>query len=252
MRKKIIAGNWKMNLNRDDALSLASEIRDMFNDEIRSEVEGILIPPYLYVSSVIQLLKDSSLQVGAQDCSAEEKGAFTGEVSASMLASVGASAVIIGHSERRARYDEKGKLLADKISRVHEAGLRVIYCVGEDLEERENNKQESVVGSQLEESLFINSGIDPSNTLIAYEPVWAIGTGKTAEPEQAQEMHSYIRSRLEGVYPGRSSDFSILYGGSCNESNASALFAQPDVDGGLIGGASLKSRSFINIIKSFE
>jgi triosephosphate isomerase (TIM) len=251
MRKKIVAGNWKMNGDRTEALGLVTEIRDMYADEISIDVDVIVAPPFVHLGAVSKLLEKSKIAVSAQNCATETSGAYTGEVSASMVSSVGAEYVIIGHSERRTIFNESNDELKKKIVRAHEASLTVIFCVGESKTERDSGAYTAVVKKQLEESLFSIKNISAINTIIAYEPVWAIGTGATASPGQAQEMHEAIRALLKYQYGVSANDFSILYGGSCNETNASELFALPDVDGGLIGGASLKSRSFINIIKSF-
>jgi triosephosphate isomerase len=250
VRKKILAGNWKMNCLRDEALSLASEIRCMISDEYTGNAQVIVAPPFVHIAGVVKLLENSGIAVAAQTCASEYSGAFTGEVSAAMVASVGAGYVIIGHSERRSYFSESNSDLAAKVNLALKCNLRVIFCAGETLSQRNAMDYMDTVKQQLEESLFHLDASQMQNVVIAYEPVWAIGTGVTASPEQAQEMHAFIRKCLTERYDGEvAGSISILYGGSCNESNAASIFALPDVDGGLIGGASLKSRSFVNILK---
>jgi triosephosphate isomerase len=210
----------------------------------------ILFPPFVHVHSIARLLEQSRISVGGQDCATADSGAFTGDVSARMLASVGAEYVIIGHSERRSYHSEISSDLTAKIMQALKSGLHVIYCVGETLEQREQSEHFNLVASQLQDCLFHLNTDQWKKIVIAYEPVWAIGTGLTASPAQAQEMHAFIRQTIaEKMGHELASEVSILYGGSCNESNAAELFALKDVDGGLIGGASLKSRSFVNILK---
>ncbi len=253
MRKKIVAGNWKMNLDRNSALSLATEIKGMLADEYTGTAEVIIAPSFVFLGSLVQLLKGSTVSVAAQNCAAEKEGAFTGEVSADMLVSMGVTHVIIGHSERRSIFQETNSSLKEKVERAHEAGLKIIFCVGESLDNRESGNYIDVVRDQLSASLFSCKSVNPENTIIAYEPVWAIGTGKTASPDQVQEMHCEIRKMITQKYSHDLAEkFTILYGGSCNEKNASEIFGQADVDGGLIGGASLKSRSFVSIIKTYN
>lgn len=253
MRKKIVAGNWKMNKTFDEGLKLASEIVNMVEDESRKDVDVILIPPFIHLNSVQKLVSAAAnIHLGAQNCSAHKEGAYTGEVSAAMLQSVGAQYVLIGHSERRQYHQEDDGLLAEKVATALEQGLTPIFCCGEPLEVREADKQSGYVTQQLTNSLFELDKEDFGKVVIAYEPIWAIGTGKTASTEQAQEMHKVIRSHISEKYgEDVAQNTSILYGGSCNPTNAPELFACADVDGGLIGGASLKSRSFVDIIKSF-
>lgn len=252
MREKIVAGNWKMNCNREEAFSLATEVAGMVSDEVHQPTKVILAPPFVHLSAVAHLVAPSKISVAAQNCASELSGAFTGEVAAPMIKSVGAEYVIIGHSERRHIFNETNEQLAKKVNLAIESGLKPIFCIGEMLPEREAGKQESIVEQQLRESVFHLSKELFAGVIIAYEPVWAIGTGKTASSEQAQQMHAFIRSLLKNQYGETTAKAtSILYGGSCNENNARELFALADVDGGLIGGASLKSRSFVNIIKSF-
>ena len=252
MRQKIVAGNWKMNKTLDDALALASELVGMVNDEVRGDVRIILCTPFPYLVPVIRLVGSHPLiSVGAQNCSEHEWGAYTGETSAPMLASLKAHYVILGHSERRQYFDEDGKLLAAKVDAVLKHGLTPIFCCGEQLEVRDKGEHEDLVRSQVEEGLFHLDADALKKIVIAYEPVWAIGTGKTASAHQAQDMHEVIRLHLAAKY-GQSTaeEISILYGGSVNAANAKELFAGKDVDGGLVGGASLKSREFTEIVKS--
>ena len=252
MRTKIVAGNWKMNCNREEAFSLVTEISGMLKDEKTNTVKVILAPPFVHLSAVAHIVTGTGIGVAAQNCASEVSGAFTGEVSASMIQSVGAGYVIIGHSERRSIFKETNEILFKKVELALQARLIPIFCVGETLPERESGKQEQTVQQQLEEGLFKLGAENFSGIIIAYEPVWAIGTGKTATPQQAQDMHAFIRSLLKNKYGAEiANNTTLLYGGSCNEANAKELFGLADVDGGLIGGASLKSRSFVNIIKSF-
>lgn len=252
MRRRIVAGNWKMNGTREEALKLTTEIRDMVQSEDTGGAEVILAPPFVHIGAVVHIACADGIHVAAQNCSSEAKGAYTGEVSAAMLQSVGATHVIIGHSERRSIFNEDHKMLERKVRMALDHHLIPIFCIGEQLDHREEGRYFSVVQQQLEESLFMLSENDFSKLILAYEPVWAIGTGKTATPEQAQEIHHHIRKLIALRFGNTTAEnLPILYGGSCNDSNARALFALPDVDGGLIGGASLNSRSFVNIVKSF-
>lgn len=251
MRKKIVAGNWKMNKNLDEGLKLASEIVNMVKDEVISDVQVVICPPFISLSPVSKLL-DTRIALGAQNCHTKESGAYTGEVSVSMIQSVGAKYVIIGHSERREYFNETNEQLAEKVNLILKAGLTPIFCCGETLKQREQGIHVDFVNSQLTESLFHLSAEDFSKVVIAYEPIWAIGTGVTASTEQAQEMHAKIRAHITQKYGEKVAEsISLLYGGSCKPDNAKELFACKDVDGGLIGGASLKSRDFVDIIKSF-
>lgn len=241
-----------MNCNREEALSLATEVAGMVKDEKRNDALVIIAPPAVYIGSVAHLVKPYSIVVAAQNCSDEPSGAYTGEISASMISSVGAGAVIIGHSERRSYFSEKDDLLLKKVHQALNNNLTPIFCIGESLSERESGQHFSIIESQLKNAVFLLSHDQFSKVVIAYEPVWAIGTGKTATTDQAQEMHAFIRKCISLHYGEEVANrITILYGGSCNENNARDLFSQPDVDGGLIGGASLKSRSFMNIINSF-
>lgn len=251
-REKIVAANWKMNCLRDEAGKLAMEVSAMVLDEIRNDVRIILAPPVIYLSYVDGLVHENKkIELAAQNCAAEKSGAFTGEISAAMIRSAGAKYVIIGHSERRILFYEKDVLLAKKVNTAIGNELNVIFCCGETIDERSGNTHFKVVEQQLEIGLFHLDESNLKKCCIAYEPVWAIGTGATATPAQAQEMHLYIRGLIRKKFNPKTADsVSILYGGSCNENNASELFSLPDVDGGLIGGASLKARSFVNIIKA--
>jgi triosephosphate isomerase (TIM) len=253
MRQKIVAGNWKMNKNLDEGLKLASEIVNIIQDEVINEVKIVLAPPFIHLQSIYKLISGSKpIFLGAQNCYEKESGAYTGEISALMLASVNVSYVIIGHSERRQYFNESNQVVAQKIDVSIKNKLKPIFCCGEPLEVRENNNHIDYVVKQLEESLFHLTKEQFKEIVIAYEPIWAIGTGKTASTRQAQEMHAEIRKCIADKYGSEAAnELSILYGGSCNPQNAPELFACPDVDGGLIGGASLKSREFIDIIKSF-
>ncbi len=250
MRKKIIAGNWKMNLTFAEAMALADNLLDS-NKEVE-EIEIILAAPFIYLHPLINRIQSCpSFFISAQNCSHIEKGAYTGEVSATMLASIGVEHVIIGHSERRHFFMETNKILSEKINRAIENGIIPIFCCGEQLEDRNQNKQFEVVKKQLEESLFHLDQQLINEVIIAYEPVWAIGTGVTASNSQAQEMHAFIRQLLREKYSkGIAEEISILYGGSVNAQNAHELFEENDIDGALVGGASLKESNFTSIIQS--
>ncbi len=252
MRAKIVAGNWKMNKSLEEANTLTSEIAGMVADEVRGDVKVVLCTPFPYLLPVKKLIGEQTrIAVGAQNCSEHEAGAYTGEVSAPMLASMHIPYVILGHSERRQYFGEGGALLAKKVDVALKHNLIPIYCCGEPLEVRERNEHEVLVKQQVEESLFHLDTETIKKIVIAYEPVWAIGTGKTANAQQAQDMHAVIRKHLASKYGQAVADsISILYGGSVNAANAKELFACADVDGGLVGGASLKSREFVEIIKS--
>ncbi len=252
MRQKIVAGNWKMNTTAEEGQKLTSEIVNMVQDEVSADVQVILAPPFTHLQAVGKLIgSNKKIALAAQNVSEHESGAYTGEVSVSMLKAVGVQWVIIGHSERREYFKESGKQLANKIDAVLKGGLRPIFCCGEPLEVREAEEHEGHVKRQLEESIFHLSEEHIRQTVIAYEPVWAIGTGKTASADQAQEMHKAIRKQLAEKWgEAVANDIRILYGGSMKPDNAKELIGQPDVDGGLIGGASLKSRDFVEIIKS--
>lgn len=253
MRKKIVAGNWKMNKSFQEGIDLTNEIIAGLSAANHQADEAILCPPYLHVQKVSELCQGhSALATGAQNCHSENSGAFTGEISAGMVASVGAKYVILGHSERRLYNGETDELLIKKVGAALQQGLKVIFCCGESLEIRNSHQHIAFVNQQLTASLFHLSAAEMKNIVIAYEPIWAIGTGVTASKEQAQEMHAEIRKHLAtGFGEEVAKNTSILYGGSCNAQNAKELFEQPDVDGGLIGGASLKAADFIAIISSF-
>jgi triosephosphate isomerase len=254
MRRKIVAGNWKMNKTLEEAKILASELMGMVADEVKGNVQVVLCTPFPYLLTIKnQLGSTSGMAVGAQNCSDQEWGAFTGEVSAPMLQSLGVPYVIVGHSERRQFFGEDGKLLAKKVDRALRCGLTPIFCCGEPLEIREKGTHETLVKQQVGESLFHLSAEEMKKLVIAYEPVWAIGTGKTASSQQAQEMHAVIRTHLATKF-GKvvSQEIPILYGGSVKADNAKELFACADVDGGLVGGASLKSREFVEIVKAIS
>ncbi len=252
MRKKIVAGNWKMNMNLQDGVALAKEINEaMVQDKPNCEV--IICTPFIHLASVAQVLNPEAVSLGAENCADKEKGAYTGEVSAEMVKSTGAQYVILGHSERRQYYGETAEILKEKVLLALKNGLKVIFCCGETLEEREAEKQNEVVKAELDGSVFNLSAEEWKNIILAYEPIWAIGTGKTATSDQAEEMLAYIRSIVAEKYGQEVADnTSILYGGSCKPSNAAELFAKPNIDGGLIGGASLKTADFKGIIDAWK
>lgn len=248
MRKNIVAGNWKMNKTLQEGIELAKELNDILAGE-ETNCDVVICTPFIHLASVAALVDLKKIGVGAENCADKASGAYTGEVSAAMVASTGAKYVILGHSERRAYYHETPEILKEKVKLALANGLTPIFCIGEVLEEREAGKQNEVVYSQLEGSLFDLSTEDFSKIVLAYEPVWAIGTGKTATSDQAQEIHAYIRSVIADKFGKEVADnTSILYGGSANASNAKELFSNPDVDGGLIGGASLKAVDFKGVI----
>lgn len=252
MRKKIVAGNWKMNLNLQEGVALAKELNEALAAD-KPNCGVVICTPFIHLASVAQVINQDVIGLGAENCADKEKGAFTGEVSAEMVKSTGAQYVILGHSERREYYKETPEILKEKVLLALKNGLKVIFCIGETLEEREANKQNEVVKAELEGSVFNLSEEDFRKIVIAYEPIWAIGTGKTATADQAEEIHAYIRSIIADKY-GKdvAEDTSILYGGSCKASNAPELFAKPDIDGGLIGGASLKCADFKGIIDAWK
>lgn len=248
MRKNIVAGNWKMNLSLDEGLQLAEKIKG----HQAKGVEVILIPPYIHLASIANLIEDSKVKLGAQNCHTEQAGAFTGEISAAMLSSCSVSYCLVGHSERRNYFSEGNRECSAKINALLDQGMQAILCCGEALEDRKAGKHFDTVKNQLQ-ILQNFSSSDMKHIIIAYEPVWAIGTGETASAEQAQEMHAFIRSLLTEYFDEEIANrISILYGGSCKPDNAQELFSQPDVDGGLIGGASLKAEDFLAIIDSFS
>jgi triosephosphate isomerase len=249
MRKKIVAGNWKMNNGLVESQGL---INNILEHTIPANVGVMLAPSFTNLQAAVQALNESAIDVVAQNMHDESNGAFTGEVSAKMLKSIGVNTVILGHSERRAIFGETDSILARKVSMAIEQNMTAIFCFGEELEDRKSNNHFALVESQLKHGLFNISNADWQNIILAYEPVWAIGTGETASPEQAQEMHAFIRKVISENYSSDISEaVSILYGGSVKASNASEIFSKPDVDGGLIGGASLDADSFMAIVNSF-
>jgi triosephosphate isomerase (TIM) len=252
MRTKIVAGNWKMNKTLEEGVQLVKEIQQLLVAKPTDKTRVIVSPPYILLKTISDLLKDTPfISTAAQNCYSEEKGAYTGEVSVQMIKSAGAAYVIIGHSERRTYFNETDTMLAKKLRLALGAQLIPIYCCGERLEERNANKHFDVVRNQVNEGLFHFSPEEFSKVVIAYEPVWAIGTGLNATPQQAQEMHLFIRNLIKEKYGEQlAGNSSLLYGGSCNAKNAKELFANPDVDGGLIGGASLIADDFVQIIHS--
>ncbi len=253
MRKHIVAGNWKMNLTFNEADELLDDLMtELEKIELPRDEQVVVCPPFPYIEMASDYANDSYFQVGAQNVSDRDKGAFTGEVSAEMLESCEIDWCIVGHSERRAYYGETDELVAAKVDQLLKHDLHPIVCVGEVLEEREAGRQFDVVKTQVENGLFHLDAENIKKIVIAYEPVWAIGTGKTATPEQAQEIHAHIRGLLAAKYGKEVADeISILYGGSCKPSNAKELFSCPDIDGGLIGGASLKAADFMGIVTAF-
>ena len=251
MRKNIVAGNWKMNTTLQEGVALANEIKEALNG-VETKCDVVIATPFTHLVSVVAAVEGTSIGVGAENCADKTEGAFTGEVSAKMVASTGAQYVILGHSERRAYYHETPEVLKEKVLLALENNLTPIFCVGEVLAEREAGEHFNVVAAQVKESLFNLTADEFSKIVIAYEPVWAIGTGKTATADQAQEIHAFIRQTIAEKYGNEVADnTSILYGGSCKPPNAGELFAKPDVDGGLIGGAALKADSFLGIITAF-
>jgi len=251
MRKNIVAGNWKMNLNRAEGIALVEDVLAKLPNENNAHV--IFAPSFVYLHKVAKMCANTSKVVAAaQDCSANEKGAFTGEVAANMIASCGARYVVLGHSERRANFAESNSLLKEKVGQAFVNDLKVIFCCGESLVQRESGVHFDWIKAQLSESLFHFSAAAFKNIVIAYEPIWAIGTGVTASTDQAQEIHAFIRNLLSEKYGNEvAENTSILYGGSCKPSNAKELFASQDIDGGLIGGASLNASDFVAITQAF-
>ena len=252
MRKKIVAGNWKMNMNLQDGVALAKEINEALVAD-KPNCEVIICTPFIHLASVAGVLDSTVVGLGAENCADKAKGAYTGEVSAEMVKSTGAQYVILGHSERRQYYGETAEILKEKVDLALANGLKILFCCGETLEEREAEKQNEVVKAELEGSVFHLDAEAWKNIIIAYEPIWAIGTGKTATSDQAEEMLAYIRSIVAEKYGAEAAeDTSILYGGSCKASNAPELFSKPNIDGGLIGGASLKCADFKGIIDAWK
>lgn len=255
MRQKIVAGNWKMNKTMPEAIELTASLHDeLANIALPAHVKIVLCPPLLYlekIKNILRLLDNSTIGIGAQNCHQADSGAYTGEVSAAMLVSVETQYVILGHSERRTYFGEDNALLNAKTLAALRQGLKVIFCCGENLSEREAEQHTAVVNQQLREGLFELNPEQWQQIIIAYEPVWAIGTGKTATPQQAQAMHNHIRQLIAAQYGNDlAQQTPILYGGSCNAANADELFSCPDIDGGLIGGASLKAKDFTAIIQA--
>ncbi|ANH60456.1 triose-phosphate isomerase [Dokdonia donghaensis] len=249
MRKHIVAGNWKMN---NDLAATAGLITDLKRKVNNGDAEVIIAPTYINLHSAFESLSDSNITVAAQNMHQAKSGAYTGEISAAMLKSVGVNTVILGHSERRAYFNEGDELLTEKVNAALENEMRVIFCFGEELEDRKAGNQEEVVESQLKNALFHLDASAWSSIVLAYEPVWAIGTGETASPEQAQDMHAFIRKTVAETYNEEvAENVTILYGGSVKPGNAKEIFGKPDVDGGLIGGASLKADDFFEIVNAF-
>ncbi|CAL2056702.1 triose-phosphate isomerase [Tenacibaculum sp. 190524A05c] len=251
MRKKIVAGNWKMNNNLSETNELITGLKNEMKGITLDNTRVVIAPSFVNLQQAVVETKGSSIEVSAQNLHQAKNGAYTGEISADMLASIGVDIVILGHSERRAYFNETDESLAEKVTTAIENGFDVIFCFGEQLEEREAENHFNVVESQLKNALFELSADAFDKIILAYEPVWAIGTGKTASADQAQEMHAFIRSLLAKAYNTELADsVSILYGGSVKPANAKEIFSKPDVDGGLIGGASLKAKDFSEIVKS--
>jgi len=249
MRRKIVAGNWKMNNDLSETEAL---LNDLIADMPTTDVHMMVAPTFVNLFQAYSVLKGYSVEVIAQNMHQEVKGAYTGEISSHMLKSVGVNTVILGHSERRAYFGETDELLAKKVDAALADDMQVVFCFGEELEDRKAGNHFAVVESQLKNALFHLNAADWSKIILAYEPVWAIGTGETASPEQAQEMHAFIRKTISEKFGGDIGDaLSILYGGSVKPANAAEIFAKEDVDGGLIGGASLKAADFIAIVNAF-
>ena len=254
MRQNLVAGNWKMNLTYPEGQALVTELATLAGPAVAAPGAPVVVVcvPFPYLAGIKQHLPASGFHLGAQNCHQKESGAFTGEVSATMLASVGCEYVILGHSERRQYFREDDELLGQKLKAVLAAGLKPIFCMGESLDTREADETFNYIGKQLTDGLFHLNNEEFARVTIAYEPIWAIGTGRTATSAQAQEVHAFIRERIARAYDAQAAlDTTILYGGSANAQNAQELFSQPDVDGGLIGGASLKAADFLTIIQSF-
>ena len=252
MRKQIVAGNWKMNMSLREGMELAREIDDGVATLKLNDTGIILGTPFIHLAGISRLINHEKISLAAQNCAAWEKGAYTGEVSAEMIKSTGTEYVILGHSERRKYFHEDSAVLSNKVKLALKNELNPIFCCGEVLEEREKNRHFQVVQKQISEAIFDLAEKDFKKIIIAYEPVWAIGTGVTASSDQAQEMHAFIRNEISKKFGNKlAEDITLLYGGSCKPSNAQELFSNPDVDGGLIGGASLKKDDFLAIIQSF-
>ena len=252
MRKKVVAGNWKCNTTLQEGIELAEAVNALVTEKGAEDVVVVLGTPFTHITKAVEIVNSDRIGIASQNCAAEAKGAYTGEVSASMIKSTGAGYVILGHSERREYYGETSEILNKKLALTLENGLTPIYCCGEALDIREAGNQNEFVIKQLEETIFQLDVEDFKKIIVAYEPIWAIGTGVTASTEQAQDMHKAIRTAIAAKFGAEvAEEISILYGGSCNPKNASELFANPDVDGGLIGGASLKAEDFIQIINAY-
>ncbi len=250
MRKHIVAGNWKMN---NDLADTAGLITDLKKERNLGDAEVIIAPTFVNLYKAFESLSESNIKVSAQNMHHEESGAFTGEISAKMLKGIGINTVILGHSERRAYFNETDEVLAKKVDTALKNDLRIIFCFGEELKDRKEKNHEAIVASQLKDGLFHLEESAFVNIVLAYEPVWAIGTGETATPEQAQEMHAFIRRTIASNYTQEIADsISILYGGSVKPTNAKEIFSKPDVDGGLIGGASLDATDFFEIVNAFQ
>lgn len=251
MRHNIVAGNWKMNKNSGEITQLLADILNLLPSG--KEVEVIVAPSFVNLSQAVHILEHTNIGVAAQNMHQAEGGAFTGEISADMLTSIGVTTVILGHSERRAYFKENDALLANKADTAIKHGMRIIFCIGEELKDRQNKQHFNVVDYQLRDGLFHLNANDWENIILAYEPVWAIGTGETATPEQAQEMHQFIRETIQHQYGSDvAENVSILYGGSVKPDNAQEIFSKPDVDGGLIGGAALQAADFVKIIEAVK
>ena len=249
MRQKIVAGNWKMHKNAEETEDLLNELIDKLPNDVEAQV--IVAPTFINLASAVDHLEFTNIAVAAQNMSQFESGAYTGEISADMLKSVGVNIVIIGHSERRAYFHENDFILADKVTTALSHNMTVIFCFGEELKDRQNNQHFNIVENQLRDGLFHIKDKNWEQIVLAYEPVWAIGTGETASPEQAQEMHRFIRETVRQRFGSTiAEDVSILYGGSVKPENAKEIFSKPDVDGGLIGGAALKASDFAAIVSS--
>ena len=252
MRRKIVAGNWKMNKTITEGLSLIEAIKTGAPKVQKAGVDIIVAPTYVMLSDAAKAVNGSSIKLAAQNCHQEESGAYTGEISATMIHAIGAEYIIIGHSERRQYFNETSASIAKKINVVLSKGLTPIYCNGEVKEERESGRHFEVVKRQMNDELFHLSAEEVLKVVVAYEPVWAIGTGLTASPDQAQEIHAFIRQLLTDKYGAAvAEEISILYGGSCKPDNAKEIFSKKDVDGGLIGGAALKAEDFLGIVAAF-
>ena len=251
MRKNIVAGNWKMNTTVPEGVKLASEVNEALKG-VTPKCDVVIGVPFTHLTAVKAVIDINKVGLSAENCAAKDKGAYTGEVSAAMVASTGANYVILGHSERREYFNETPEMLKEKVDLALANGLKVIFCCGESLELRENGTYKEYIKSEIEGSLFHLSADQFANIVIAYEPIWAIGTGKTATSDQAEEVHAVIRGLVADKYGKQvADDTTILYGGSCKPANAPELFSKPDIDGGLIGGASLKADSFMGIVTAF-